>query len=205
MAKLRVEDSTRLAGGIQMNNEPSNVEETKLERLIGCLNPKILLRAGFVFIWASVIVIGVGEYLQSQAPVYVEKGMQRAAETGVGGVGAAIGVVLAPVFVAIFCVLIGVVFTYGVILLQAISDSQRNLRILLTGAFSAGCLLGTLLGFGAAGETMVEGNLVSAVGYLFSAVGLAIGAVALSWPYLDLAMFLEELMRIEHHADRTHK
>jgi len=148
----------------------------------------VALSLGFVQLWGSVIVISWGAYIKSQSPDYESKAFERLAIDDLGGLGAALAVALMPVTVAGSCIFVGLLFTGGVFFLHVVSKWRRDIEIFLTGIFCCGCLLGTLLGLGAAADEFSHGENTIAFGYLLSAAGLAFGTIGLGWPVAASAL-----------------
>jgi len=163
------------------------------QQLLSPLFSNPALGIGFSVLWFSVALISLAAFLNAGPPYYGEEKELKYGtpyselESPVGPVFA-LAVILTPFYVTIFCLLIGIIFTSGVIVIDSFSRVSRELAIFLTGIFCCGCLLGTFLGLGTAASYYDEGVILSAVGYGLSAVGLGFGALGLAWPVVSSAL-----------------
>jgi len=149
--------------------------------------------AGLLLIWVSVGLITIGTRLQGNSPDYretqrreMEREMKRLSGTGPGeklNPAGRMALVAAFEFewflMLCFSGLVASVFTAGLIGLRLLARWNRDLSLLVAGAFGLGCGFGGLLGLGEAFRSILGGFATLSIGFLVSAAGLAIGAYGL--------------------------
>ena len=136
---------------------------------------------GSVLIWASVIVIPYGTYLQPMSPHFAAfeqhiladaEALARDPEKDFGpGIGIGLGLYFAWLFWAVFCAGIGMLFIFGVLLLRSMISWNRDLALVASGIFLSGCFVGSLMGSVEAIDKFQWGFFVLGVGFLHAAAG----------------------------------
>src|SRR5262245_12325505 len=105
---------------------------------------------GLICVWASVFVIPLGTYLQSQSPQFVEYERYYYAGIMQAHPGDALGanvcvLAFAWPFVGCFCVYLGLLFTGGIIFIRVLAGERRGVRLIAAMAFGLGCFVGSVL------------------------------------------------------------
>ena len=141
------------------------------------------LRAGFLLIWTSVLIIPIGTYLQIKAPGFekyqkkLEAEMEARNPEADAGPAMFAAMVFAVPTMCCFSLLIGLMFTFGMSIVYSLTLWRRDVGLLVAGVFLGGCLLGSLLSIVEGLQGFHWGFNVLGVGYLVSAAGLALGGV----------------------------
>jgi hypothetical protein len=140
--------------------------------------------AALAILWASVIVIPCDTFAHIHSPQWVKYQLATArsavADEPPGrarGPGVGVGMALMPYLETGLCVFIGLLFTGGIVFLQAIGRWRADLELFFSGAFCCGCLLGAWLGVG---EVLTSADwefTTRAVGFSLSVLGLTLGAI----------------------------
>jgi len=143
------------------------------------MQARMLLVTGFVCLWASVVIIPCGMYLATKSsnfPEYERHVMAELSASGPDSPGL-FGPDAAWFFAIFFCLLIGLLFTYGVAIVHGLTLWKRRVGLLAAGVFGIGCFVGSLFSIRCAFESLQWGFLVEGLSGLLSACGLACGAI----------------------------
>lgn len=143
---------------------------------------------GMALIWASVVVIPLGTHFQRQSPPYQDQRRRVMDERSpsvpeglnpAGRMALVAGDDLDWLFALGFCGFVASVFTVGLFGIRLLGRWQRDLYLIVGGAFGCGCCIGALLGVGSALGGFREGSRALGFGFLLSAAGLLLGAIGL--------------------------
>uniref|UniRef100_A0A7C2NTZ4 Uncharacterized protein n=1 Tax=Schlesneria paludicola TaxID=360056 RepID=A0A7C2NTZ4_9PLAN len=141
----------------------------------------MILVAGFVSLWASVFAIPWGMYVATTSPRFPAYERQVEAELAAATAGRDSPSIVGPgdawIFMPLFTLFIGGVYTAGVVTTRLLSQWRRDVALVVALVFGLGCMCGALLSLREVAHALRWGLAVQAIGALLATLGLMCGAI----------------------------